>query len=194
LMEGSQEPYIVYIPSFRGFVSARYSAIEKDWRDRNIFALKLPEIQSVEIKYTENPAWSFQLVNNNNRNFQLSSVTGVTMSDYDTLKVIEYLGSFRNISLEAFLDEDKALRDSITKRIPAVNITLTDIRGAKHTAKLWYKKAPAEAIDMYEKPMIYDPDRMFALVNGDKDFVMIQSYTFDRILKKLEWFTIKEQR
>lgn len=193
LMEGSEEPYIVYIPSFRGFVAARYSALERDWRDRNIFSFKLPDIKSVEVQYTENPAWSFRLQNNNNRNFLLSSVTGAVIQDYDTLKVIEYMGAFRNISLETFLNDQKALKDSVTSLLPAVILQLTDTGGKRHSAKLWYRKASAEAIDLYDRPLVYDPDRMFALVNDGKDFVMIQSYTFDRVLKKLEWFTIKER-
>jgi hypothetical protein len=192
LMEGSEEPYIVYIPSFRGFVSARYSALEKDWRDRNIFSLILPDISSVEVQYAENPAWSFRLQNRSNRNFELSTVTGVEVADFDTLKVIEYLGSFRNISLESFLNDDKALKDSVTSLRPAILITVADVRGGKHSVKLWQKKAPSDATDLYDKPLENDPDRMFALVNDDKDFVLVQSYTFDRILKKLDWFTSKE--
>lgn len=194
LMEGSEQPYVVYIPSFRGFVSARYSALEQDWRDRNIFSFKLPDIKAVEVQFSENPAWSFQLQNSNNRNFSLATVTGAPVTDFDTLKVIDFLGSFRNISLESFLDDDKALRDSITTRVPTASISVVDLNETKHTVTLWKKKAPADAIDLYEKPLMYDPDRMFATINGGKDFVMVQSYTFDRIMRKLEWFTDKEMR
>lgn len=193
LMEGSEEPYVVYIPSFRGFVSARYSAMESDWRDRNIFSFILPDILSVEVQYAENPAWSYQLQNKRGRNFELSTVTGAILPDFDTLKVIEYLGSFRNISLESFLNENKTLKDSVTSLRPDILIVVRDVQGGKHSAKLWYKKAPADATDLYEKPLDYDLDRMYALVNGDKDFVLVQSFTFDRILKKLDWFTSKKE-
>ena len=194
LMEGSEEPYIVYIPGFRGFVSARYSALEKDWRDRNIFSYKLPEIKTVEVQYAENPAWSFQVLNNNSRNFVITSVTGAILPAFDTIRVIEYLSSFRNISLESFLDEDKALRDSVTALKPAVSLVLTDVGGNRQVVKLWNRKAPAEAQDMSDKPLEYDPDRMYALVNNDSDFVLVQSYTFDKILKKLDWFTHEEEK
>lgn len=188
LMEGSENPCIVYIPSFRGFVSARYSALEKDWRDRNVFALKLPDIKSVEVQYSENPAWSFQLTNNNSRNFVLASVTGAQLANYDTLKVIQYLGSFRNISFEAFIDDNKAFYDSIAATVPAITVSVTDVKGVKKTVKLWHKKSPYKTVDLFENPMEMDPDRMFALVNEGKDLVLVQSYTFDKILKKLPWF------
>ena len=42
LMEGSEEPYIVNIPGFRGFVATRYSAMEADWRSHSVFRFRVP--------------------------------------------------------------------------------------------------------------------------------------------------------
>ena len=33
-----------------------------------------------------------------------------------------------------------------------------------------------------------DPERLYALINDDKDFVLIQYYVFDRILRTINYF------
>ena len=53
LKEGADKAYIVYIPSFRGFISTRFTANPDDWRDHTIFHEKLADIQSVEIDFNE---------------------------------------------------------------------------------------------------------------------------------------------
>jgi len=37
LLDGSDVPFVVYEPGFRGFVAARYTAATNDWRDHQIF-------------------------------------------------------------------------------------------------------------------------------------------------------------
>jgi hypothetical protein len=55
LMEGAEEPYIVYIPNFRGFVSTRYSTLRSDWRDYTVFKTPINEISSVQVEFPPMP-------------------------------------------------------------------------------------------------------------------------------------------
>ncbi len=191
LMEGSEEPYIVYIPGFRGFVATRYTAMEIDWRDHTIFSSKLPDIKSVSLQFSEKPEYSFSITNNNNRSFSLASLTDSRpLVRFDTLKVIEYLGSFRRINFESFLNDiPKKEQDSIKSLPPTFLITLNDKMGTQHILKAWRRKALQGELDIEGKPTEWDRDRMYALVEDTGDFVAIQYFVFDRLLAPITWFT-----
>jgi hypothetical protein len=38
------------------------------------------------------------------------------------------------------------------------------------------------------RPMLYDSDRYYALINHNKDFVVIQQYVFGKILRQYDDF------
>lgn len=195
LMEGSEDPYIVYIPGFRGFVSSRYSAFENDWRDHAIFNSKLPDIKKVTMEYPETPQFSFSVSNGNNRNFTLEALSdNKVIQNFDTIKVIQFLGSFRNVNFEGFLtDMDKKQQDSVLALPPTVRITLDDNSGKKFVLNAWHRKASSGEVDIEGNPMVWDRDRMFAKVEGTNELVSIQFFVFDRILKPITWFTDKTQ-
>jgi hypothetical protein len=193
LMEGSEDPYVVYIPGFRGFVSTRYSAIETDWRDHGIFNSKLPDIKMVSLQYPDSPQNSFSITNSNNRNFVLTSLKDkIPLNDFDTIKVIQYLGSFHKINFESFLpDMEKKEYDSIAAMPASAVISLEDRFGKLFVLKVWRRKAEPGETDIEGNPSLWDRDRLYARIEGTNDLVTIQYFVFDRILKPITWFTEK---
>ena len=102
LMENSSEPFIVFLPGFRGFVSPRYSPIEKYWRDYNVFKKTIPEIAIVKVEIPANPDYSFEVRNKGKNQFSLISLSDhVEIQGYDTLKILNFLSGFRNLNYEA---------------------------------------------------------------------------------------------
>jgi hypothetical protein len=190
LMKGSSEPFVVYLPGFRGFVSTRYTAKEEDWREHVIFRSRLPEIASISIDFGDNPEWSFTLHNPDNHSFELTSAgSGQPVTDFDTLKVIDFLSSFHNIRFESFLNDlDKSRRDSIRATKPFYRISLTDRTGSTQTVTTFKRKPSPDQRDIYGNQVTYDHDRMYALVNDEKDLVLVQFFAFDRILRPLPAF------
>jgi len=195
LMEGSEDPYVVYIPGFRGFVATRYSSYETDWRGHGIFNSKLPDIKQVSVQYSDDPQNSFSIVNNDNRNFILTSLAdNITVQDFDTIKVIQYLGSFHKINFESFLnDMPKHEFDSIVATPPSVVISLDDKVGKRFVMKAWKRKADKGETDMQGNPVEWDRDRLFAQVEGSRELVAIQYFVFDPILLPLSWFKDKSR-
>jgi hypothetical protein len=43
-------------------------------------------------------------------------------------------------------------------------------------------------IDPSGKPLVFDPDRMDALLNNGKDFVIVQYYTFGKVMPPPDYF------
>ncbi|NVO01904.1 MAG: DUF4340 domain-containing protein, partial [Bacteroidetes bacterium] len=191
LMENSSVPFITHIPGFRGYLSTRFSSVEDDWRDPTIFDQKLDEIKSVTLKNNSEPNQSFTIVNNQNRTFNLVSlIDGKTLTNYDTSKVIEYMASFGDIKFEALLSElNKNKKDSIIKSKPFHILSLTDSKGKVHTMKTFHKRSNPGEADELDRPVFFDRDRLYALINDDKDFVLIQFYVCDKILRPLNYFS-----
>lgn len=191
LMQGSDEPFVVYLPGFRGFVSPRYSPLEKDWRDYNIFRKNIPEIGSVKVELPETPEFSYEVRNNGNNKFTLTALKdGRPVNDYDTLKVLNFLSGFRNLNFEALLnDMAPAQKDSILASKPFIILTLTDTARTAETIRIYHKKGVSGMADPQGINLPYDTDRLYASVNNGRDFTLIQYYTFDKVLRPLPFFT-----
>ncbi len=190
LMENASTPFVTYMPGFRGFLSTRFSAHKRDWRDPKIFRYRLSEIESVRIDFHEEPHESIKVVNNNDRTFSLYDVHNdmQAVNTFDTLKVLSFISSFDNISFEALVNHI-SIKDSILDSKPLHTITVDLFEGTANRIDTYKKWAIEGEEDLWGEPIIYDRDRMYAHINNGNDFVLIQYYVFDRILKTLSYFT-----
>lgn len=193
LNEGAKVPFVVHLLGFRGFVAPRYSTLEKEWRDHTIFKTKLYDIQSVTMEVPGEPENSFR-VESQADNFVLYRLNdNQKIEGYDTLKMLNFLTSFSDIRYEALLDMvSQERKDSIIHSVPKNIITLVDVNGNSSAIKTFYKPNDDRAFDMEGNFYTYDIDRLYALVNDEKDFVLIQYYVFDKILRPLSYFIPEE--
>jgi len=190
LLEGSEMPFITYLPGFRGFISIRYSPYPEDWREHTVFNYAINQIKSVEIDFLEVPAFSCRVENVEDKRFRLLSVyTGKEVAPYDTTKMIDFLSSFSYINFENILNDlPKPMIDSILRSKPFYQITLVDKQGKTVNVKTYHKSNPNGGVDDAGNAVYYDPDRMYASINDGKDFALIQFFVFDNILKPVEYF------
>jgi hypothetical protein len=193
LMEGSEEPYIVGIPGFRGFVATRYSAMEGDWRSHTVFRTRVPEISSLSVSFSDKPENSFRITHTGDRDFSLFSLAdNRNIDSFDTLKVVEYLSKFRNLNYERLLDNmPKVKRDSIVANVPTNVITLVDKMGKTHSLKTWKRKADFGQLDLNGNQAEYDLERMYGQIDDNEMLVTIQYFVFTDVLPPLMWFTLK---
>jgi len=190
LLHGSEEPFVVYVPGFRGYLSPRFTALLSDWRKRIIFDFKMTDIKSVSIEYPSSPESSFE-ISRFNKDFEIKLLSShAVMNGFDTMKVVGFMNSFSNIGFEAFLNDlKKDDIDSITAHKPMAKLTLTDITGKTTTLNAFFKLAEFGAVDdITHQPLITDRDRFYGLVNDEKDFVLLQYYIFNSILQPSSYF------
>jgi hypothetical protein len=187
LMEGSEEPYIVSIPGFKGFVASRYSTKEADWRSHRIFCYRVPEIHRVSVQWNEHPEYSFQIENSNDRIFTLSGNRPIM--HFDTLKVVNYLSKFHNLNFESLLDDmAKSKYDSLKASKPTYEIELVDKTGKTRWLKAWKRKAPEGQFDMEGNQNIWDAERMYGLVDFEENFLDIQYFMFGDVFVPIDTF------
>ena len=189
LMEGSSVPFIVHILRFRGFVSTRYSTQERNWRDHTVFKKRLAEIQSVIMEIPGEPENSYKINKNNKILTLINLTTDEIVPDFDTLKILNFLTSFTDIRYEALLNDiDPHRKDSIINSTPKHILTVVDIKGDSTMITTFFKPNDAKKYDIEGKLYVHDLDRLYALINEDRDFVLIQYFVFDKVLRPLSYF------
>ena len=190
LKEGADKAYIVYIPSFRGFITTRFTANPDDWRDHAVFNENMADIQSVEIDFNEDPQGSFRIDNMGKHQYKLTRLADNMELPYDTLKVINFMSSFNDLRFEALftntLPQERI--DSITGSPFVHYVVVTDKDGNKQDMKTFRKLVLNGVNDMGGDYGDIDRDRMYALIDGGNDFVLIQNYVFDKVLHDVRYF------
>ena len=190
LKEGADKAYIVYIPSFRGFISTRFTANPDDWRDHTVFHENMADIQSVEIDFNEDPEGGFRIDNMGKHQYKLTRLCDNKDLPYDTLKVINLMSSFSDLRFEALFTNTMQQEriDSITSSPYVHYLVVTDKDGNKQDMKTFKKLVLNGVTDMGGEYGDVDHDRMYALIEGGKDFVLIQNYVFDKVLHDVRYF------
>jgi hypothetical protein len=195
-MEGSDTPFVVYEPGFRGFVSARFSARPNDWRDHTIFKKKPSEIKSLKIEFTQQPKESYLINMHGLNNVEVISLeTGEKIRDFDARRLVDLVNGYRDIRYEAVLDAiDPAKADSIIHSTPLHIITLTDTAGNVNRVKTFRRRNMEGDYDMEGNLVAYDLNRLYALINNGKELVLIQYFVFDPITRPLSYLINKEEK
>jgi hypothetical protein len=187
LLENSSVPFEVHIQGHRGFLQTRFITDDRLWRDAGIFVYDDRDIRSIKVTYTGSPQNSFTL-NYSGNGFPTLTPTVPIQAQADTLTLRRYLSEYRRIGYEYVVTESfpQSSKDSILASKPWVEITVTDKTGKKNNVKGYHRGIPPDAEPQPGDPP-FDTDRMYALLN-DSDFVLVQFYQFDRILKPAGYF------
>lgn len=189
LREGADKAYIVYIPGFRGYISTRFTADPDDWRDHTVFHESLANIQSVTLEFGDDPMRSFRVENTGRHQYQLTRLGDNQVLPIDTLKVINLLTSFSDLRFEALINSITPQQriDSIRNSQFLHRITLVNKEGDTVSMKTYSKRQQALNVIPEEEREV-DVDRMYALINGDRDFVLVQYYIFDKVLRDANYY------
>jgi len=192
LLEGAENPYVVHIPGFSGFVSARYFLKDRDWRDRTVFKFLPNEVAFIEVHYPETPEDGFRLTAKNLESYTIAPLDekrSVQNAPIVKKKAYDYLSAYRNLSLESFVN-DYSFKEKIKETMPLAQIAVQPKDG--ELRKLIIYKMPANErtkgrVNEAGEVRKYDGDRFYAFVNED-DFIVIQNRIFGKVLRTYDYF------
>ncbi len=193
LMEDAERPYIVYLPSFRGYISPRFTPFPDDWKSHVIFNKKLASIKSVSIEFGREPAKSFKVeIADAAGNYDLIKLeTNEKVTSYDTLKVLNFLTSFRDLRYESRLNNlmSPVRIDSVINSPTLYEINLVGHNGDSTYVKIFEKKVSTEKeTNLLLRNIPVDYDRIYGLINDGGDFVLLQYYVFDKVLYPVSYY------
>lgn len=187
IMEGSENPYVMHIPSWQGGLRARFLLKGDDWRDRGIFRENPEKVKIVTVNYPKQKNQSFKLTNNNG-DYQVDPLYPTTKKITKTLqkgRVEGFLYSMENVQAESFINEF-AKRDSIASLLPFCSVKVERTDGSFLEADfhpLFHYNGDGNIVrDKYgtaEAPVI----ERYHVNTSDGDFILGQHRNF----KKLFW-------
>lgn len=190
LMENAEEPYVMHLPGFNGYLGARYHYQLEAWRSKNIFSNKEEEIKSIEVNWIDNPEQSF-VIDNSGKDPIISSM-GKTFKnnvEINLNKLKSYLKLWENLSFEGFpIDLNAQKIDSIAKTTPLLILKLSDKNGKTTTLRIHKKGIKRDSNIQYDKtgnPLEFDIETYYAFINdNNKEIVQIQDYVFGKVMKR----------
>ena len=181
LMQGADNPYVVHIAGFNGFLSPRYGiqGYELDinsWRDNTIFNIEIENINEISLQNLQNPKQSFQILT---KPFKILDYNGKKIK-YRSNHIMEYFSLFSNINCEKY----KGFNLDISSEKQLYKLTI------KHNNKI-------DTLDVFSFSKRNDNknqsepnvERMYARLNGG-EFMLIQKYVFNKVFISIDDLTI----
>jgi len=168
IMEGSENPYILHIPGFQGFLNTRFDLNEVKWRNVPVFRTSPASLVKLDVKYMNAPKSSFTIT----RQGDQLKVEGAEQADQENLKA--YVDNYKFINGEYFIDNPQhRISDSLLLQKPLVEISVQDQQPANSRTFLLFPKPD-------------DGDHLVALNPKTKDVISVQTFNFGRLLVQKE--------
>ncbi len=196
IIEGFDEPCIIYIPGFRGFITPFFSFKPVDWYNCDLFSTKITRIKTLDVRDYEHPEESFFVEKSGPRFFSLYDSRRQPVLDYDTVKLLDMLSEYRDLNYEYYIaDMEEGKKDSILSFNKFKTITLVDVNG-QETRLDMYRKLDPEALYLdaivggeAESAVPYNRDKFYAILNGQTQHLLqCQYFQFDRAIQPLSYF------
>ena len=172
IMEGSENPYIVHIPRFNGYLTGRFQIKKDEFLDRRIFGSRKDDIALLSVDY--------QVEGLNNFKINQNGIHGV--NTIDSLKLNQYLAYYQKIYAEAYFKnvnkKQQIFADSMVQTTPFATIKLVDKNDKKSNEVVLFD--------------IKNKDRFFAYLPKQEQYAWVQHYVFDKLLVDKSYFEKKE--
>lgn len=186
ILEGAEEPYVTYLPGWRGNLRHRYSLKGEDWRDRTVIAYDPDDIQALSMEYPKQQNNSFVL-ERSGKSYSVKpfyDLTSAINRPYREKSAETFLISFDKLIAEAFETRNPE-RDSIAQLLPFAILRITDNQGEVQE----FRFHPILLDGIYQDPKTgaysANPivERYFLDIPTNGDFMMVQ----DRVFRKIFW-------
>jgi len=120
----SPEPFIVDMPMFAGFITARFHTVYNDWRFSGVFNHPKLDFKNITVEETAAPKSSFSIDWDGDEEFKVSNpITGKELKNLNLPNVKDYILGYKKIHLETFTlgltkeQQDSVLATCLEKRI-----------------------------------------------------------------------------
>jgi hypothetical protein len=185
-------PFVVHKPGLNGYLSeGYYFTDEAEWRTKKIFSYDPVDILQIQIQYFREPDSSFIFKNSGDNTYKIEALfkKNTLSFESDQKKIKRFLMGFSNLQYVEIhnIPRINQFRDSLSRQIPAIKVSVTDINKSVKTLFLYLKQKDNRT--KTETDLLYDPAYFYAIADDRSGQVFImQSMVLDRILWKLNDF------
>lgn len=196
IIENSNVPFVTEVPGFNGYLTPRYSVNTDAWKQPRIFNIEPNEIKTLSVSYSNFPDKSFIITVNNGKYTVESPISKKQIKNVDSVAVYNYLSFYNNVFYESPAKElSNIKKDSLLQYLPSIIISLTNKNGTANALNIYPKPITGASISKLDEkgnPLKYDVDRMYAYIIENKEFVIIQHYTFDKYFRQFVDFDLQK--
>jgi len=190
MLEGTESPYITHVPGHHGHLHRFYFTNIDEWRTREAFDFEKDQITSISIDYPQQPNASFTL--NNISDPIVTNIEGFKSQgdELNKLFIDNYLASFNTVNVEAF-DNYYSQKEEILKTTPYCKIKVEGKDNEKRAMDIYFMPINERSKKMFDNEgnqLMYDQDHFYAVLNGGRDFAVIQTFVFAPLIKKHQDF------
>lgn len=187
--ENYPDPFVCFIPGFKGFLQPRFITNENEWRDRLVLNFTPPELKEIKLHYPFLPAdSSFRIHFVNAAEFKLYGGDGLEQT-FDMGKMRQYLIYFQNISYESLISaKNSRLLDSLSRNKAFAELHVLTTKGESHVYRFYRKAFTGEVNPELGVRFEHDPDRLFLNFDKGKEWALIQYFVFGKLLITADYF------
>lgn len=181
--ENYPDPYVCFIPGFKGILQPRFITNENEWRDRLVLNFIPPELTEIRLNYNFLPAdSSFSIKFLSASEFKLYNGSGKELS-FDMGRMRQYLIYFQNISYESLItDKSSRLLDSLRQNKAFAELRVLTKKGETKEYRFYRKAFTGEFNPELGIAYKFDPDRLFMNFDNGKEWALIQYFVFGKLL------------
>ncbi len=191
MLKGEKNPCVVYIPSFKGYLSTRFSAVEDNWKAHTVFKYHKDDIASLRVEIPNQPSESFELRKNGDGfDFELLE-TKQRLSEFDTVKVVALLSSLFELNYESVARNISQIEvDTVFSKAPAFIFTVKNSKGEVNQLKTFSKLYDPTSIAESEEDFynLFDVNRCYGLHSGNRDTLIMQFFVLDDMLRPASYY------
>jgi len=174
-------PYIVSIPGLENNINKRYSIYPLYWIEPEIFKYQPNEITKIKVIFFNKNRISYSIEIEESEPKMFSYKEKKLIKNINKNKILNYLSYFMNVKFSDFNVLNKEKSDSLKNTEADFTIFVEDIYKTTKKVELYKIKIP-------EKPVKYDFNKLYAIINNE-DIVVVKYFDIDLILKDIEYFT-----
>lgn len=190
-ISGSDEPYIVYLPGFSQGIAGAFTPKKHIWFDPEIIDLSPGQLNRVKILNNEEPDESFILRIKDDFDFSFydsdNNPIGQNFNP-DSVKVMRYLSSFKNLYYESLLDSTEYKKsEKLIFPEYAFKVEVADNYQNTYSFTVFRRYVERGLNGSAKSKNAYDPDRFYIELEN-RQRAIAQYYVFGRILRRLSFF------
>ncbi len=190
IMENSEQPYVVHLPTWEGNLRFRFNLTGDQWRDKTVFGETVEDIKALAVEYPKQQNESFKLIRSGNK-FEVTPFYDFTpkITTPASQGLVEaYLVRFKKVGAEAF-ENANPRRDSVLQTLPFCIISMEKTNGEKRVVQFFSIETTSFFFDPKtnresEVPYV---ERYFAEVS-DKGFMLVQHIVFSKLFWGYSFF------
>lgn len=198
IIENSNAPFVTQIPGFNGYLTPRYSVNIDAWKQPIIFQTLPGDIKSLSINYSNFPEKSFT-INPVNGSYRIVSPSNKNIINrVDSVAVENYLSFYSNVFFESPATKlTTPKKDSLLLNPPSIVISLTRNNGITKELDIYPMFLTSSSLGRYDSAgnlLKYDLDRVYGYIKPDKEFVILQHFSLDRLLRQFDDFNLEKSK